>query len=134
VGLITLLLKIKDKKTSYFLLKVNGWAVYTMLILMSLVDWDILIVTHNIEHYKQLSNKRKEIDIAFLLLMADKTLPILQAHRKELPLTPEDSQKLAMRIHYFLKTQAKYSFWSWTYEEEQAVLSLRKDLYKVEIK
>lgn len=117
VGLITLFFKIKDSKASYFLLKTNGWAVYVMLVLMSLIDWDMLIVQYNIAHYKNLPAKRKEIDMEFLLGRADKTLRLIFKNQKDLPLTNQDSFLMKNRISEFLENHKSYTWASWNYEE-----------------
>ncbi len=125
VGLFTLWIKIQDKRTSYFLLKTNGWAVYLMLVFMACIDWDMEIVRYNIAHYAQQPAKYKEVDMEFMLSRADKTLRILQKNKAKLPLTDQDNETLANRIKYFCKTQEKYTFWSWTYEESETLLYLK---------
>jgi hypothetical protein len=128
VGLTTLFFKIRGRKTSYYLLKVNGWAMYAMLMFMTCVDWDSWIVQYNIAHYQNLPAKHKEIDIEFLLNRADKTLRFVQANKKHLPLTDSDEILLYGRIKRFLRQQDTYSFWSWNYEESvtQQALSTMK--------
>ena len=75
VGLITLFLKVKERRTLYYLLRVNTWAAFTVLIGLTTVDWDRLIVRVNLEH-----SNPGEIDIDNYLAMSDKVLPLLYAN------------------------------------------------------
>lgn len=79
-GLITMYWKIKSKKSVYFLLHFNSWAVYLMLICMSFINWDGLITSHNLKHFA----KTEKLDIAFLLTLSDKTLPNLYEYKEDL--------------------------------------------------
>lgn len=125
-GLVLLWFKIRDRKTSFFLLRTNGWALYVMLILMACVDWDMLIVQYNIAHYKQQTGNMKEIDTEFLLSRADKTLRLLVAEKDALPLTPDEKSHLRKRVWFFLQAQKGYTFWSWNYEEATTRAFLEK--------
>jgi signal transduction histidine kinase len=75
VGLITLFLKVKERRTLFYLLRVNTWAAFTVLIGLTTVDWDRLIVRVNLEH-----SNPGEIDIDNYLAMSDKVLPLLYAN------------------------------------------------------
>lgn len=72
VGLVTLFLKVRDRKSLYYLARVNGYAAFIMLIALTTVDWDTAIVRYNLKH-----DNRGEIDIDNYLAMSDKVLPIL---------------------------------------------------------
>ncbi len=72
VGLITLFFKISNRKSTFFLLLQNGWAVYTMLIVMALVNWDVMIVRYNVSHPNQ-----DQIDYVYLLGLSDEAVTIL---------------------------------------------------------
>lgn len=75
VGLVALLLKVRQRRSLYFLLRVNAWAAFTVMIALTLVDWDSLIVRFNLKHPNQ-----GEIDIDNYLAMSDKVLPLLYAN------------------------------------------------------
>ncbi len=80
VGLYTLYRKISQKKSFFYLLRVNTWGVYVVLIGLSLVNWDVLIVQYNLTHTSALV----DLDRSFLLTRSDKTLHILDANRSKL--------------------------------------------------
>ncbi len=75
VGLFTLYLKVRQRRTLFHLLRVNAWAAFVMLVGLGTVDWDSLIVRYNLAHWNQ-----GEIDVDNYLAMSDKVLPILFAH------------------------------------------------------
>ncbi|HQW06412.1 MAG: DUF4173 domain-containing protein [Flavobacteriales bacterium] len=74
VGLVTLYFKVRDKKSLFYLARVNGWAMFTVLIALTTVDWDSAIVRFNLGHWN-----RGEIDVDNYLAMSDKVLPLLYA-------------------------------------------------------
>ncbi len=78
-GLITLYVKIKGRKSTFFLWRTNTWAVYVMLILLTSVNWDMVIARHNLAH-----NYKSPIDWSFLLSLSDKTLLLLDENSKTL--------------------------------------------------
>ena len=59
----------------FYMVRVNGWAAFAVLIGLTTVDWDIFIVRHNLEH-----PNKGEIDIDNYLSMSDKVLPMLYAN------------------------------------------------------
>lgn len=75
VGLITLYVKVKRRKSLFYLARVNAWAAFAMLIGLTLVDWDSFIVRTNLKH-----PNRGEVDIDNYLAMSDKVLPLLYAN------------------------------------------------------
>lgn len=75
-GLVTLFLKIRNQKTFYRVVRVNAWAVYGVMLMLAVVNWDNVITRYNI---KNVPIERMDID--FLLHMSNKTLPILDASR-----------------------------------------------------
>ena len=72
VGLITLFVKILERKSFFYLLRVNGWAAFAVLVGLSTVNWDGFIVRTNLRH-----DNPGEIDIDNYLAMSDKVLPLL---------------------------------------------------------
>jgi len=75
VGLVTLFMKVYSRKSVFYMVRVNGWAAFAVLIGLTTVDWDIFIVRHNLEH-----PNKGEIDIDNYLSMSDKVLPMLYAN------------------------------------------------------
>jgi hypothetical protein len=75
-GLFTLVVKIHSLKSSFYLFKVNSWAIYGALVFTSLINWDILIARYNIDHAKNAT-----IDYSFLINLSDKTLYLINENR-----------------------------------------------------
>jgi len=75
VGLVTLLLKIQQRKSFYYLLRVNSWAVYLVLVAMCFVNWDVHVVNYNLGHHRP-----NEIDIDNYLELSPRVYPILYAN------------------------------------------------------
>jgi len=50
IGLLTLAIKIYNKRSAYFLWRVNSWAAILTLVIISSVNWDLLIARHNLAH------------------------------------------------------------------------------------
>jgi hypothetical protein len=72
VGLITLYFKVKERKSFFYLVRLNTWALFMALVSLSMVDWDTVIVRYNLKH-----DNPGEIDIDNYLAMSDKVLPLL---------------------------------------------------------
>ena len=119
-GLITLFLKIKNKNSSFFILRHNSWSIYCAFVFMSIINWDMLIVKHNINH-----SERNNIDIEFLLSLSDKTLPVIDQNIELL-----DSPQAGLNKHYrdrynerikeLLQNKKETSWLSWNLLEEKA--------------
>ncbi|MDJ1501893.1 DUF4173 domain-containing protein [Xanthocytophaga agilis] len=131
VGLFTLYQKISQKKSFFYLLRINSWAAYGMFILLTLVNWDVFIVSYNLQH----PNVKMGIDLEFLLSRSDKTLPLLDQYKnrisKELESQRMDDksyrfdnstkkQYLEDRIQHFITEYPTYSWLSWNYTDYQA--------------
>lgn len=127
VGLITIFQKIAKQKSAYFLLKTNSWAAYCMLILMSVVDWDVLIAQYNLRHHQT-----GYIALAYNLSLSDKVLPLIDQYKHNLNLKKpiKDYSELAIdtgtyipeeyikrRIMRFKAQQKSYTWLSWNYSD-----------------
>ncbi len=75
VGLVSLYFKIRDKRSFFWLTRVNAWAAFALLIGMTTVDWDRTIVRYNLGH-----DNPGEIDIDNYLAMSDRVLPLVYAN------------------------------------------------------
>ncbi len=78
IGLITLHIKVRDRRSFFYLARVNGWAWFAMLVCLTLVDWDSTIVRYNLKH-----DNPGQIDIDNYLTMSDKVLPLLYANLEQ---------------------------------------------------
>ena len=73
-GLWTMYCKVRDRKSIYFLLEKNAWAIYFVLLLASAINWDVLITHHNL-----FARTKGAIDKTFLLRnVSDKNLSLLE--------------------------------------------------------
>ena len=69
-GLFTFLIKILKKRSGYYLITKNSWAMYIVLTIVSLISWDTVITKYNIKHCK-------ELDYQFLVQISSKALPFI---------------------------------------------------------
>jgi len=73
-GLWTMYRKVRDRKSIYFLLERNAWAVYFILLLSCAINWDVLITRYNL-----FVETKGAIDKTFLLnTVSDKNLDLLE--------------------------------------------------------
>jgi len=136
VGLVTLYLKIRKRRTLFHLLRVNAWAAFAVLVGLATVDWDSLIVRYNLAHWNQ-----GEIDVDNYLAMSDKVLPLLYADRERVfeqmskhrenevrwvrQLDPEAFRiELERRKERFLERNAEQDWQSWTWADERTRAAL----------
>jgi hypothetical protein len=132
VGLVTLYIKINKAKTSYYLLRVNSWAVYGLLLILSCVNWDVVIVKHNIKYTSE-----RNLDVEFLLSLSDKTLPILHQNRDKLNLegyntytSTSNDVTLDSRIRNLMKDKKSHSWKSWNYADTKVFKYFESTDYK----
>jgi len=118
-GLVTMVLKLVQKRTGYNIFKTNAWAVFIVLMLMCSFNWDIQIAKHNLS-----AANPYDVDIAYLLELSDDVLPVLYM-KKELmnrefyiPRSYKSSTVLAReyfdrRVKKFMNEQNGYTWLSW---------------------
>jgi hypothetical protein len=122
-GLFTLYRKISGQKSFYYLLRTNAWAAYAMLIGLSTVNWDVLIVRHNLDPEHVHSGI---LDTRFLLSRSDKTLILLDGHRERLKASSgytndngSNTEHLDRRIADFIDTYESHTWLSWNYADHR---------------
>ncbi len=134
-GLLFIFLKIKNRKTGYFLLRVNATIAFVVLLMASFVQWDVLIAKFNLDRKDKIP-----VDVAFLLTLNDHALPILEQHRDFLsqPQTSLQSRyyhdyipsmpvnTVDYRIKEFWKNVETGTWLSWNYADEQTKTLLIK--------
>ena len=121
-GLYTLFLKIRDKKTFYYLLHRNAWALYFVLVLTTVVNWDVFITRFNLN-----ADTTNGIDAAFLLSeVSNKNLFLLEENIDRLvkeSTSPGFQQKkhivaiLDTKRRDFELEQEQLSWLSWNYSD-----------------
>lgn len=116
-GLLTMFLKIRDRKTFYFLLHRNAWIAYIFLIVCSFIPWDHFITDYNLRR----ADKTK-IDYHFLIhTVSDKNLYQLSAFNEseQMPIAHYNlhKRKLEAKAKRFISKQENYSWLSWNYPD-----------------
>ncbi|HEX8426371.1 DUF4173 domain-containing protein [Hymenobacter sp.] len=74
-GLVTVLLKIWQRRSAYSLIRLNSLAVYAVLLLLAAGNWESWIARYNLQ------SRFRRMDIGFLLDMPGRALPTLVARR-----------------------------------------------------
>ncbi len=79
IGLIMVMVKVANFKTSFYLLRVNAIAAFTIVVLTSLVNWDVVIARYNFSRYQ-----KAFVHLDWLCTLSDKALPYLDKTKDEL--------------------------------------------------
>ena len=119
-GLATLFIKIKDRKSTFFLLRINSWAVFGVILWLSLINWDSYIARYNLT-----ASYPAAVDTEFLLSLSDKTLPILKAHEAIFTDIHLDDE-LALKTAEFIEDYEGRSWRSWNWVDMKAYRALKK--------
>ncbi len=132
-GLATLTLKIKHKKSAFYLIRTNSWSIYALLFALAIPNWDGLIVQHNSSHQYE-----ENIDVPFLISLSDKTLPVLvekrfflanaygkQSWRSSTPLGMRE--RIMKKSRSFLTEQQDKTWLSWNYADWKTEEFLRAE-------
>lgn len=72
VGLILLMVKVRHQRSHHFLVRCNMVSLYTIVLLMSLFDWDTLIARYNMAQ-----RGKAFVELDYLASLSEKTLPYL---------------------------------------------------------
>lgn len=124
-GLITLYMKIKNKKSSFWLIKVNSWAIYIGFVLFAIPDWDIIIAKHNLSH-----PLKNNMETSFLLTFDNKALPLIDQNKVILKQSEQyntyryfyDSYEIVYenRVKEMINRYEETSWLSWNYADEKS--------------
>jgi hypothetical protein len=128
VGLTTVFLKIWNRKTNYFLFRVNAWAGIVVLVLATTIHWDEFIAGYNLKRKSTV-----DLDVSFLLSLSDKALPLIDTNIIALQKRQNDLQaistnrnaacdtcfieQLKQRELAFAQKQQRVSWLSWNYAD-----------------
>ncbi|MBK7213291.1 MAG: DUF4173 domain-containing protein [Bacteroidales bacterium] len=126
-GLVLLYLKIREKRSAWYLLRTNSWSLYFFLILLGLINWDFLIIRYN------LRPSAPEVNVQYLMDMRGRNLkqlmevqPLLEKRNSNY--SDSISVVLEERSIGFLVTQDRRSILSKNIFEWRTELFLRKKL------
>lgn len=78
-SILTVFIKIKNKKTTYYLFRRNTLAAYVLLVVMAFFNWDVIIAKYNFSH-----SETAFVHFNFLADLSDNALPYLEKTDKEL--------------------------------------------------
>ena len=134
-GLLSVFIKIRQVKTGYYLVKFNATIAFAVLVISTLVQWDVVIARFNLQ--------RKDVipvDVSFLLTLSDHALPVLVAYKDFLssPQTPlqrryyydyntgKPGAELESRIADFLYESKQYTWLSWNWADASTKQELLK--------
>ncbi|MFH0867571.1 MAG: DUF4153 domain-containing protein [Bacteroidota bacterium] len=138
-GIYTVIIKIRRKKSSFYLFRTNCLALYLLLILMAAFNWDNIIARYNFSHYKSAF-----IHYNFLSTLSDKALSYLDKSMDDLKeidkiqktLFPFEEKYMNINNYYdavqkrknvFLKKWESKDILEWNYAEYRAYQELKKN-------
>jgi Domain of unknown function (DUF4173) len=115
-GLFTMLQKIQERKTIFYVLCRNAWFTYTLILVLSAVQWDVIITNFNLDF--QLRKPEHSLDRTFLIYeVSDKNLWVMDQRRAEWIDGQYAAQQHESRINNFKARQRHYSWLSWNYPD-----------------
>lgn len=138
-GLFTVFRKIQHTKTSFYLFQKNTLALYLLLVVSSMVNWDSVIAKYNFAHADS-----AYLHLEYLSTLSDKALPHLAKTKQELDATynfqqqkypypyftmnhEEYLRKITSRNAAFARKWANKNFLSWNLAEYVAHKKLTTD-------
>jgi hypothetical protein len=78
-GLYSVFIKVRERRTAFYLFRVNTYAWFVVLVIASLINWDTLIARYNFSHAE-----RSFLHFNFVARLSDNALPYLDKPLKEL--------------------------------------------------
>lgn len=138
VGLYSVYIKVKNKKSFSFLLQQNSLSIYTILLVTSFFNWDSIIARYNFSHAP-----KTFLHLSYLSALSDKALPFLITDNAYLSnintlqkdkftavrddITIEAYQlTVEQRKLDFIKRWEKKTFLEWNWPEYRAYKMLKK--------
>lgn len=101
IGLCTVILKIANRKSTYFMLRTNALSVFVILCISSLFNWDVLIARYNFNH-----TSSSFVYLDFMSSLSDKALPYLIKSPEELnQVQIEQEEQFSYREKYMTPEQ-----------------------------
>lgn len=114
IGLFTMFLKVRDKRTGYYLFFTNSWSTYLVLVFFAFVNWDVWITEYNLKHFPN------DDKLHFLIMeVSDKNLWVLKENGIN-NYTLENgtlSNRIKEKRIAFWEAQSVYSWASWNYAD-----------------
>ncbi len=137
VGIVTIVLKVRDRRSLFYIIRINTLSVYFIFVTLTVINWDVVIAKYNI-----LSFKESFIEMEFLLKLSDKALPYLlmsDDKLKEMEVVQMSmfsfrssyisnqtfNEYLEHRIQHFIANYESREFLEWNYADYQAYRQLK---------
>lgn len=79
VGLLIVLMKVRQRRTGHFVVRWNAYSIFVLLVAMAAFDWDVVIARYNFAKKEQ-----SFVHLDFMATLADKALPWLIQERHAL--------------------------------------------------
>lgn len=131
IGLATMFIKVRNRRTVFYILRINSWAAAVVLCLVSMVNWDRTIARYNLGH-----SNPAEIDVDNYLELSPRVLPMIYANLDVVERQMEKHRnnkvqwidhrdmtsfraELDKRRDRFLQSRAQYGWNSWTWAEQR---------------
>ncbi len=117
IGLWTMYLKIKGKKTLYFVLQSNALSVMLTLLVVACINWDVMITRYNLwantrngfDAYYHIQSYNSSYQNTFLLLKKEEKIL-----KKASNLGAEELRDiLYRRANYFIRQKEDWRRWNW---------------------
>ncbi len=135
VSLATLIIKIKDKKSFFYIIKFNSWALYIGFVIFSVPDWDTIIAKYNLKHYPDAF-----VEASFMLTLDEKVYPLLY-EEKELLQQERDLNTYHFfsknydvvyqrKLNEFLIEYSDRTWFSWNYADYKSYMYFKKNTKK----
>jgi hypothetical protein len=137
IGLISVMMKIKHLRSMHFLLRTNALSVFLLLIIMSIVNWDIVIARYNFNHAH-----RSFVHFDFMSELSNNALPYLRKDLEQLKEIEQANARFPSKIEYmpaehykelideriihFTSEFEKEHWLSWNYSSQRAYNKLSK--------
>lgn len=135
-GLYTIYLKVRDQHSNYYLLRKNSLAFFTVMLILSLFNWDVIITKYNFKHANSAF-----VHFNYLSEMSPKALPYMDYSLEELKAIEAKQNHLIMnkgaymsaeefynelqnKKNVFIADYAKKGWLSWNYADQRLVRQL----------
>jgi len=123
IGLVYTLLKIKNTKTNWYIVRYVGWSFFVVLIVTPLLNWNRLIVNYNFSHAQ---DNIENVDFAYLVHLSPKTLPLVYNGMKSIDerLLKDYSNQIERKVKRYLSNQKRYDWRSFNLSDNKAVTEM----------
>ncbi len=116
-GLYTVFVKVKNKKSAFYLFNSNTYALVVVLVICSVINWDSLIAKYNFRNHH-----RSFIHFDYLSSLSDKSLPYLVKTMSELTQIDKIQKgKFPSEQRYYMSPEKYYQ----TIEEKRKAFKLK---------